>query len=322
MIVDRAVYRSGRRLSDVASIADLASDDRDGAFAWTGLRMPSEAELRSAATDLGWTDLSCGELLEPHERPVLAVDGERIEIVVRTARYQDSTDTVQLGELSVVAGPTAVLTVRFGHATPLDGLRRRLEADPDWLAVGPMAVLASILGEVIDGYGPTLDGFERDAVEVERDVFSERPGRPIKRLYHLKRELRSLLLAVGTLPEPLGRLVRHGPGRLPDPVMSSLQEAAESLDRTLRRAESLSNLLDAALAAMLAQITVQQNDDMRRISAWVAMAAGPTLIAGVYGMNFETMPELGWRYGYALVVASMLTLAAVLYRAFRRSDWL
>jgi magnesium transporter len=322
MIVDGAVYRHGRRLSSPASYADLAHDEREGAFAWVGLRMPSEVELRAAAASFGWADLGCDELLVPHERPVLAVDGDRIEIVVRTARYQDSTDTVQLGELSVVAGPTGVLTVRFGHATPLDGLRRRLEAEPDWLAVGPMAVLASILGEVIDGYGPTLDGFERDAVEVERDVFSERPGRPIKRLYHLKRELRSLLLAVGTLPEPLARLVRHGAGRLPDSVVSGLQEAAESLDRTLRRAASLSNLLDAALAAMLAQISVQQNDDMRRISAWVAMAAGPTLIAGVYGMNFDTMPELRWRYGYALVVVAMLALAGVLYRAFRRSDWL
>ncbi len=242
--------------------------------------------------------------------------------MLRTAKYLESSDAVQLGELSVILAPYGVVTARFGHATPLGDLRHRLEDDPDWLRLGPSAVLASILGEVIDDYRPALDGFERDAVEVERDVFSDSARRPARRLYRLKRELRIMLLAIGSLQEPLGRLIRVAEDRFPEPVLRRIQEASEQLERTISRAESLSNLLDAALGATLAQISVQQNDDMRRISAWVAMAAGPTLIAGVYGMNFDAQPELHWRYGYPLVLGAMLLLSAALFRAFRRAGWL
>lgn len=322
-MVDSAVYLDGRRSQDGLESIRLDGQSAGHApFAWVGLRMPAADELADACGHLGGADLPFDDIVAPHDRPILVLDGNSVQLVLRTAKYLESSDAVQLGELSVILAPYGVVTARFGHATPLGDLRHRLEDDPEWLRLGPSAVLASILGEVIDDYRPALDGFERDAVEVERDVFSDSARRPARRLYRLKRELRIMLLAIGSLQEPLGRLIRVAEDRFPEPVLRRIQEASEQLERTISRAESLSNLLDAALGATLAQISVQQNDDMRRISAWVAMAAGPTLIAGVYGMNFDAQPELHWRYGYPLVLGAMLLLSAALFRAFRRAGWL
>ena len=188
--------------------------------------------------------------------------------------------------------------------------------------MGPPAVLASIISEVVAGYRPALDGLEAAVVELEAEVFSDRHRRPIQRLYQLKREVRSVLLAIEALEDPLVRLVRFsGPGMAAE-IVDDLQEALEQLGRAVGRAESLSDLLDATLGVTLAQIGVQQNDDMRRISAWVAIAAGPTLLAGIYGMNFETFPELRWRFGYPMVIGLMLAESLILLRAFRRSGWL
>jgi magnesium transporter len=316
VIVDCATYVDGSR------VADGDPTDLVDSFSWVGLRMPTSAELASHCASLGWDDLSFAELVAPHDRPVLALESETMQLVLRTALFEESTETIQLGELSVIVGRCGIVTVRFGHATPLGDLRHRLESDPEWLRVGPTAVLASIIEEVIDDYRPALDGLERAAVSVERDVFSDSARRPIRRLYHLKREVRSLHLAISSLQDPLNRLLRQSDVRATGEVVARILEASEQLDRTVTRAASLSNLLDAALDATLAQVSVQQNDDMRRISAWVAMAAGPTLIAGVYGMNFENQPELRWRYGYLLVLLVMATLTGALFRAFRRSGWL
>ena len=184
-----------------------------------------------------------------------------------------------------------------------------------------MAVLAAIVGRVIDDYSPALDGFEMDALEVERDVFSDTRAQPVRRLYKLKRQVRDLLVAIDSLQDPLNRLMRVVGPHLPEEVLADLSEAADQLDRTVVRTQSLSGLLDAALTASLAQISVQQNEDMRKISAWVAMAAVPTLVAGIYGMNFDTFPELHWRFGYPLVLVGMGVIVLLLYRSFKRSGW-
>jgi magnesium transporter len=212
--------------------------------------------------------------------------------------------------------------VRHGQASPLSQLRAQLEAEPTRLREGPAAVATAIVGRVIDDYGPALDGFENDAVEAERDVFSETRHQPVKRLYQLKREVRELLVAVDALQDPLNRLIRVIGHQLPPDVLADLNEAADQLDRTVTRIMSLSGLLDAALTASLAQISVQQNEDMRKISAWVAIAAVPTMVAGIYGMNFEHMPELGHPASYPIVIGGMVLVAVLMYRAFRKSGWL
>ncbi len=322
MIVDLARYESGRRVATGREVADAAAMTARPGFVWLGLRMPDAAELGAVASAFGWDDLEIHEVLSPHARPVLAVEDDRIQLVLRTARYSDTQEAVVLGEITLLLDATLVVSVRYGQASPLGPLRHELEADPDRLAGGVYAVVAAIVSRVIENYHPALDGFEHDAIETERDVFSDDRRRPIKRIYHLKRQVRELLIAIEALRDPLARLVRICGDRIPADALAELQEASEQLEREINRTRSLSDLLNAALDASLAQISVQQNDDMRKISAWVAIASGPTMIAGVYGMNFEHFPELQWKYGYPLVVSVMVALMVGLFRAFRRSGWL
>lgn len=323
MIVDCAAYVDGRRedvAADPASLAEWANTRRG--YLWLGLRMPSESELGAACTALCLDDVTPAELLLPHARPVLTLEGDTTELVLRTARYDDRAEAIVLGEMTVIVGDDVVITVRHGQASPLGEVRAALERDPDRLGRGPMGVLAAVVGRVIDDYHPAIDGFEKDAVEVERDVFSEARDQPIRRLYALKRQVRELLVAIDSLQDPLNRLIRQIGSTCDPDVMADLAEAADQLDRTVTRTQSLQNLLDAALTASLAQISVQQNDDMRKISAWVAMAAVPTLVAGIYGMNFQHFPELEWQYGYPVVLGGMGIVAVVMFRLFKKSGWL
>ncbi len=322
MIVDCAAYLDGVRTA-VDPHPDSASKRSGvpGEFIWLGLRMPNEQELDTWCTALDLDDVSAQELLMPHSRPVLEMEGPTLVMVLRTARYDDAAEAAVLGEMSVLVGARAVISIRHGHASPLATLRAAMERDVDRLCHGPMGVLAGIVGRVIDDYSPALDGFERDAVEVEREVFSEARHQPVKRLYKLKREVRTLLVAIDALQDPLNRLIRTIGHRVSPEVLADLSEAADQLDRTVTRTQSLSGLLDAALTASLAQISIQQNEDMRRISAWVAMAAVPTLIAGIYGMNFDTFPELHWDFGYPLILFVMAGIAGLMYRSFKKGGW-
>jgi magnesium transporter len=291
-------------------------------FVWLGLRMPDEAELEQSLDALGFVGVSASEVLTPHRRPVLVVEGPVIHIVLRTAAYEDRSETIELGEMTLLVTARAVISIRHGQASQLSAVRASLEADPDRLRLGPLAVVTAVIGLVIDDYGPALDGFEYDAIEVEQDVFSDVSRQPVQRLYKLKREVRRMLVAIDSLQDPLTRLVRVRAPQLPHALLADLNEASDQLDRAVTRAHSLSGLLDAALTASLTQISVRQNDDMRKISAWVAMAAVPTMVAGLYGMNFEHMPELDWAFGYPAVVGATALVVALLYRRFKRSGWL
>ncbi len=322
MIVDCGVYERGVRL-DVGPYPEGAIGwlDHPDSFVWLGLRIPNEDELTAACEAFDLFDVDPGDVLAPHDRPVLSVDDGVLHMVLRTARYDDVDETIALGEMTVLLGRRTIISIRHGHASPLSTVRHELESDPERLAHGPQAVLSAIITRVIADYRPALDGFEKDVIEVERDVFSETRSQPIRRLYKLKREIRSLLVAIDALEEPLHRLIRKvGPSTTQE-VHDDLVEAADQLTRTVNRTQSLSGLIDAALTASLAQISVQQNEDMRRISAWIAMAAVPTLIAGIYGMNFEYFPETQWRIGYPLILGSMALIVVLMYRGFKRGGW-
>lgn len=292
-------------------------------FVWLGLRMPSAEELGHAFHRFGIEEPEVDEVLRPHERPVLAVEDDATTLVLRTARYDATLEEAKLGELSVLIGSDFVISVRHGQASPLSTLRHDLTRDPEYLALGPSAVLAAIVEQVVDDYQPVLDGFERTAVAVESEVFSGKIGsRAGRRIYGLRRALRELVVAVDALEDPLARLLRRQRGRWHADVIGTLEESYDQLTRTISRARSLSDLLASALDANLAQISVQQNEDMRKISAWVAIAAVPTMIAGIYGMNFQHMPELEWVVGYPLVLAGMAAVCLLLHRGFRRAGWL
>jgi magnesium transporter len=321
-MIDCAAYVDGHRRDfdpDTMTVDDPAVGD---GFVWLGLRMPDEAELQRGMDALGITGVSAVDVLTPHARPVLTVEGPIVRLVLRTAAYDDRSETIVLGEMTLLVGPRGVISIRHGQASQLSSARAALEADPDRLRLGPAAVVAAVVNVVIDGYGPALDGFENDVIEVEGDVFSERNRQPVQRLYQLKREVRQMIVAIDSLDDPLARLLRVRGSQMPPPILHDLHEAADQLDRAVTRAHSLSGLLDAALTASLTQISVRQNDDMRKISAWVAMAAIPTMVAGIYGMNFENMPELEWTLGYPLVLSFTGVAVALLHRQFKKSGWL
>ena len=331
MIIDCAAYVDGTRFDvnhEHAAISQWKSDAvgpegaADCAFVWLGLRVPDEQELGGMTAALGMDNVSPSEILKPHRRPVLSIDGFDVQLVLRTAHYDDIHEQVELGEMTLLVNPTSVVSIRHGKASELGPVRRSLEQDPERLRLGSMAVLTAVIERVVRDYGPALDGFENDVLEAELDVFSEIHHQPVERLYRLKREVRQTLVAFDSLQDPLKRLIRAFAKKLPEELLADLSEAVDELDRAVTRAHSLSELLDAALTASLTQIGVQQNNDMRKISAWVAMAAVPTMIAGIFGMNFEHMPELGTQYGYPIVLGVMATTGVVLYRVFKRSGWL
>ena len=342
MIIDSAVYVDGERTELDPRVPESLDgfvmlphqfEDLDGGevaspwsvplgFVWVGLAQPDVEELESWCATLRIDHFNAKEILTPHMRPVLTVNDYTLQLVLRTVQYDDVAEVAELGEMTMLVRPHALMTIRHGEGSPLGHLRARLEQDTSTLRLGPSAVMVAVIERVIDDYGPALDGFELDAIQVEGDVFSDPRRQPVQRLYKLKRELRHMVVAISSLQDPLDRMIRIMGPHLQREVLTDLHEAADQLGRAVSRARSLSELLDSALTASLTQISVQQNDDMRKISAYVAMAAVPTLVAGIYGMNFDTMPELRWQFGYPAVLVFMAGIVAGLYRQFKKSGWL
>ena len=321
MIVDCAAYADGCRRTGTLAL-DEAGDwlERPGHFVWLGLRMPGQDEIDRVEALLGIDHDALDEALTPHVRPVLSIRPDLTWVVLRTIRYNAALRQISLGELSIMAGPQFVVTIRYGQASPLTGVRARLEADEE--VTTPASVLAAIIDLVLEDHRAALDAFEQDAIAAERDVFSDRRVRPANALLEMKRQSRDLYLAIEPLQEALRRLARRvGPKAGPE-VLADLEESGDKLSGMVQRVHTLSDLIDAAIDANLTQVSLRQNEDMRRISAWVAIAAVPTMLAGIYGMNFDTFPELRWSFGYPLVLTVMATAAGLLYRAFRRSGWL
>ncbi len=323
MIVDCAAYCNGQRVTGTLSIPEIAEwVGRPDTFVWIGLRVPSKDELQAAvaacAADVG----EVAELLEPHDRPGFGIHDGATSLVLRTAHIDPGMDSVLLGELTVLIGDSYVISVRHGRASPLSTTRAELEADPGRMRLGPTMVLAAICERVVLDYGPVLDWLERSTIDVEREILDDSNRSPVRRLYRIKRELREFTTATDSLDDPMERLIRVRRGQWPIEVTNYLEETNDVLDRGTRRAASLSRLLDSAFSTLMAETSNQQNADMRKISAWVAIAAVPTMIAGIYGMNFDNLPELDWEYGYFAVLGFMALVCGFLYRRFRKSGWL
>jgi len=324
VILGHAIYEQGRRRDgefELEKTYELCR--RDGSFAWIGLYAPSEEEFESVRREFELHELAVEDAIKAHQRPKLEVYGDTLFLVLKTARYIDEHEEVEFGEILVFVSDAFVITVRHGEASALGDVRRKAERRPDLLRCGPGSVLHAIVDRVVDDYQPVLAGLEDDIEEVEQDVFS--PGRtnPAERIYKLSREVIEFHRATGPLVDPLRRLAG---GEFDQIIHEDIREYFRDVyDHSLRANEavdSMRDLLNGILQANLAQVSVRQNDDVRRISAWVAILATPTMIAGIYGMNFEHMPELEWTFGYPLVLAVMLVICSSLYVYFKRAGWL
>jgi magnesium transporter len=324
VIVDCAVYEKGERRPGEVPLERALEEGRSesSSFAWIGLAEPDARELDAISRELELPALAVEDAVHAHQRAKLEVYGKTIFVVLKAARYVDREEVVDLAELMLFIGDGFVVTVRHGESSVFADIRRTIGNVPEELGCGPAGVLHAVLDRVVDDYEVVLQGLDADIDEIELQVFSGERIDHAQRIYKLKREVLEFRQAVAPLSVPLEQLVT---GRVPNIGDVPLEYFRDVLDHVLRvsdRIDALGALLDSALSANLAQVGVRQNEDMRKISAWVAIAGVNTLIAGVYGMNFQHMPELGWLLGYPFALALMAGSSLYLYLLFRRRDWL
>jgi magnesium transporter len=329
-VVDCALYEDGERIPGRTGLEKILDriDPNGGRFAWIGLYEPSAEQIKQVADAFDLHPLAVEDAVHAHQRPKLERYGDTLFLVLKTIVYCDheqvtaTSEIVDTGEIMVFAGPGFAITVRHGSAPALDEVRRRLEADPDHLGHGPAAVLHAVADLVVDRYLEVADAFQSDIENLEAEVFS--PDRPVDaaRIYQLKRELLEFRRAVVPLAGPLQRLASGSLPDIPTKVTAYLRDVADHHQRANETINGFDELVTGMLNASIAQLSVQQNADMRRISAFAALIAVPTMVVGVYGMNFDHMPELTWRYGYPAVLTVTVLVCTVIYRALRRNKWL
>lgn len=349
-VIDCAVYRDGRRDADRLSPAEAlrrvrAADDGDG-FVWIGLHEPTEEEFSGIAQDYGLHPLAVEDAVHAHQRPKLERYDDSLFTVFKTIHYVEhaqltsTSEVVETGEVMCFTGRDFVITVRHGGQGSLRALRHRLEDDPELLAKGPSAVLHAIADQTVDGYLAVADAVQDDIDDVEIEVFSDgsadrrrgrgadgqrrSPGRRETggRIYQLKREVLEFKRAVSPLLRPMQQLSERPVRQIDPDIQNYFRDVADHLTRVNEQVLGFDDLLNSILQANLAQATVSQNEDMRKITSWAAIFAVPTMIAGIYGMNFTHMPLLHWTFGYPLVLLVTVGLCVAIHRGFKRNGWL
>jgi len=303
----------------------LEAASEPDSFVWIGLYEPTPEEFEAVRVELGLHELAVEDAIAAHQRPKLEVYDEDLFVVLKTARYNDATETVEYAEIQLFIGANYVVTVRHGEASALADVRVKIEKDLERIRCGPMAVLHAVVDHVVDDYAPVVAGLDNDMAEVEDAVFDANRPRgldPTQRIFKLKREVLDLHRNTEPFLEPLARLASGAlPGAHPE-LTTYFRDVEDHLTRVVGAAAHFRTLLSDALDANLAIVTVRQNDDMRTISAWLAIGGFPTVVGAVYGMNFDNMPELFWEYGYFIVLAVMLAVCFLLYRRFKKVGWL
>jgi magnesium transporter len=326
VIVDSALYRQGVRVQvDCAphELHDLrARATEEGDFVWVGLHNPTEVELEDVAIAFGLHPLAVEDAVNAHQRPKLEHYDATLFLILKTLWYVDEEDAVETGEIALFVGHDFVVTVRHGEGGALNAARHRLEGREQVLAHGPSAVVYAVCDRVVDDYEEIAEELQEDVDEVETSVFSDDRTDDSARIYVLKRELAEVRRAVLPLREPVNRFVSGAvPGMDPE-AGPYFRDVGDHLARVTDSIDSLDALLSSAFDAHMAQITIRQNDDMRRVSATVGLIAAPTLVGSIYGMNFDHMPELHWAFGYPMALMMMVASSLTVFVLSKRAGWL
>jgi magnesium transporter len=327
-VVDCAVYRHGARDPGTVDYPDAAREvrRRRDAFVWLGLHEPDLATMRQVADEFGLHELTAEQAVVGGHRPAVETIGEVTRIVLRTARYveheelTETSEVVDTGDVTILIGERFAITVRHGAPGALWKVRAGLEKRAGLLAAGPWAVAYAVCNAMVDLYLDVAGHVERDLERLEEHAFAADRSPGIAQMYQLKREMVEFKRAVLPLQEPLHRLLDRAD--LPDNLRPYFVDVRGRLARAVDRVASFDDLLNSILQARLAQVTVDQNNDMRKIASWAAIAAVQTTIAGIYGMNFDNMPGLHWTYGYFTVITVMVVAGVALYRRLKRVGWL
>jgi magnesium transporter len=326
VIVDNALYRKGERVEldleteDLAGVRDRAIEEND--FVWVGLHDPDGAELEAVADLYGLHELAVEDAISAHQRPKVERYDESLFMVLKTLWYVDEEDAVETGEISLFVGHQFVVSVRHGSGGGLGDTRHRLEGMSTVLAHGPSAVVYAVCDQVVDRYEEVIGSLQEDVDEVEQSVFSTGRTNDSARIYVLKRELAEMRRAVLPLREPMNRFAAGSVEGIHGDAAPYFRDVADHLARVAEAIDTLDSLLSAAFEAHTAQISIQQNDDMRRITAAVGLVAAPTLVGSIYGMNFDHMPELGWLYGYPMALGLMVLSSLAVWVIGKRSGWI
>ena len=323
MIVDYALYQNGVRYTQPSNLAELIQKARsDGGFVWLGLAEPTENEFNKIVGDFKFHPLAIEDAITAHQRPKFEEYPGVQALVLKTAFYEEKGSQISTGEIFCFIGEHFIVVVRHGNGAPLVNTRHHLESNPEQLAKGPYAVAHAILDHVIDCYIDISIELEADVLQVEHKVFGDTRESASQEIYLLKREVIEFRHAIDPLLSPLQQIASIGARNIPAELTPFFRDTLDHLSRASDAASGLDALLTSALQAEIAQVQLQQNSDMRKITSYVALASVPTMIAGIYGMNFDTMPELRWEFGYPAVIGSLLVITVVLYRKFKKSGWL
>ena len=322
-VVASVAYANGRRLGEVA-IPDISEVlEQPGRFIWIGLHDPDDEVLKEVQQEFSLHDLAIEDAARAHQRPKLERYGDSLFVVMRTAHLDRPTGAIEFGETHLFVGANYVVSIRHGASLPYVEVRTRCEASPDLLAKGPVFVLYALMDFIVDQYFPLVDSFEDRLEELEDDIFQQTLTRQTtERIYQLKRNLLEVKRAVAPLVDMCNRLVRTDSALIPDDARVYFRDVYDHAIRINEMIDTLRELLTTALEANLSLISVSQNEAMKRLAGWAAIIAVPTMIAGIYGMNFKFMPELDWVLGYPVAMGAMLAACGFLYYRFKRSGWL
>ena len=333
-MVDCGVYCDGTRLpgkyTHAAALNKVHEIEAEGraAFVWIGLHEPDEYQMQAVAEVFGLHELAVEDAVHAHQRPKLERYDKTLFLVLKTVKYVEhesmvnAREIVETGEVMIFVGPDFVVTVRHGEHGGLAGVRKRLEASPANLKLGPYSVMHAIADNIVDSYLDVTDLIETDIDSMEEDIFSPLAETNIECIYLLKREVVELRRAVSPLATDLQRIGTDHDDLINVEIRRYMRDVLDHTIKAADRIASFDDLLSSLVQAALGKVAMQQNVDMRKISAWVAIAAVPTAMAGIYGMNFENMPELQWTYGYPAVLLLMATVCTLMYRTFRHNHWL
>lgn len=321
-VVNCAAYARDGTRTDISldAISDVLDVD-DGSFVWIGLYEPQEAVLDKLQDEFGLHDLAVEDAHNAHQRPKIESYGNSLFLAIHTAQTVDNS--IRFGETHMFLGPRYLVTVRHGASSSYATARDRMEREPELLQHGPSAALYAVLDTVTDNFGPIVDEFSHALNELEQDVFAEVFRRDtVKKLYDLKRELTRLRMAVSPLQDILGVLSRNRTALVDEEIQLYFRDVLDHAVRVNETTDTLREMLTAAVSVNLALVTVNQGEVVKRLGAWAALLAAPTLIASWYGMNFVHMPELPGRWSYFILIGIVAVVCSALYVLFKRARWL
>ncbi len=322
-IVNSVAYAGGRRVGEVEFSDIRAWLQQPDVFIWIGLYEPDEELLKQLQSEFKLHDLAIEDAHRAHQRPKIERYGDSLFIVLRTVQLEDELHQVRFGETHIFVGTRYLISVRHGPSQSYTEVRARVEASPLLLQQGPGFALYALMDFIVDQYFPVVDALEEDLEALEEKIFGGTFSRDsTTQIYYLQRELLQVKRALSPLVEMCNQLTRFDHAMVADATRVYFRDVYDHAVRMNEMVDTLRELLTTTLEANFSLISINQNEVMKRLAAWAAIIAVPTMVAGIYGMNFQDMPELNLAFGYPLVLALTLVLCIILYRMFKRAGWL